>query len=333
MFVRESENVRETRRRASALADAGWAAETRPEHLLFALYEVPDCLAARILAEFGVSESAVRAELRQQKGVGAGPSTKAGAGPSLSESSARCMARAHGEAQMRGAFRVGTDHLLYALAAEGPTGAALGTLGAPADRVLTQLDRLANGGSDVGTRPRTEGHPAEVPFGVTLALAVMLMQILLRVLVPPESLHWLAGREPPAPDLPSAATLVWSLLVPAALVAPVAGRCRWAWALTEAWLTAKAVSILALTLFFSIGMLRTPDPKRLAVLLLLCAGALIPSLAAAARFFACCTWFGIRNHRARSTLLGRGGWIVAATLALDPFPFLLHEITTPTFGR
>jgi hypothetical protein len=84
------------------------------EHLLLGILAVPECLAAKVLAEKGMTTESVEAAVSELIGRGAG----AGAGVPYTPRAARSMARAVVEALELGHNYIGTEHLLLALLTE-----------------------------------------------------------------------------------------------------------------------------------------------------------------------------------------------------------------------
>jgi hypothetical protein len=84
------------------------------EHLLLGILAVPECLAAKILAEAGMTAGSAETAVRELVSPGAG----AGAGVPYTPRAARAMARAVVEALELGHNYIGTEHLLLALFSE-----------------------------------------------------------------------------------------------------------------------------------------------------------------------------------------------------------------------
>ncbi|MET7403004.1 Clp protease N-terminal domain-containing protein [Dactylosporangium sp. NPDC005572] len=121
------------------------------EHLLLAMTEVEDSVAAMVLAGLGVSLPTLRAEVERQLPDGG---SRVDLGDAVGWVLHRAQARADGE-------WVGTEHLLTALGEVGGTaGEVLAILGATPDRVTAEAARLLSeyphGRPEPGVEPIAE---------------------------------------------------------------------------------------------------------------------------------------------------------------------------------
>jgi hypothetical protein len=115
------------------------------EHLLLALFEAPDGLAARILAGAGITRDAVEREVLAQTTRGSG--SEAGPLP-LTPRAKAAVQNAVGEAVNLGHNYVGTEHLLLSLTVDrnGVAAKVLTALGAAEDGIRARVV-AATGGS------------------------------------------------------------------------------------------------------------------------------------------------------------------------------------------
>jgi hypothetical protein len=114
----------------------------RPEHLVLGLLAQPEELAARVLAELGVTAAVARERTEQRLGRGAPrPSGSPGAAPQTK----RLLELASAIAKSLGSRCPRTEHILLAASSpklHGPAAVLLAECGASPDRVRDQLTRL-----------------------------------------------------------------------------------------------------------------------------------------------------------------------------------------------
>lgn len=114
--------------RGLAAAQARGAGEAGPEHLLLGILAVPECLAARLLDEAGLTAPVVEAALPPVVADGGGDRL-----PGYSSTAVRVLSASLEQALRLGHNYIGTEHVLLSLGAE-PEGPVAGWL---AERGLT----------------------------------------------------------------------------------------------------------------------------------------------------------------------------------------------------
>ena len=140
-FERFSDSARELLTIAQREAEQSGHSYIGTEHLLLAAFGNPEFLAAKILANMGIEQAAARTAI--EVAIGA---NKPGLRRQIIPTSRvkRVIEMAFNLCGSLGDPRVGTNHLLLALAAEGEGIAAhvLNDLGAPKDRIESEMAQL-----------------------------------------------------------------------------------------------------------------------------------------------------------------------------------------------